>query len=59
MIGQGCSVHHPSSIITHYEAREVMCSGREQERLAKEAGFSTAVHYETGFGLMGVLVVTR
>jgi demethylmenaquinone methyltransferase/2-methoxy-6-polyprenyl-1,4-benzoquinol methylase len=30
--------------------------GSEQVRLAKAAGFRTAVHYEIGLGLMGVLV---
>jgi demethylmenaquinone methyltransferase/2-methoxy-6-polyprenyl-1,4-benzoquinol methylase len=34
-------------------------TGRQQEQLAKEAGFSKAAHYEIGFGLMGVLVATR
>ncbi len=33
--------------------------GREQERLAQEAGFSTAKHYEIAFGLMGVLVAQK
>jgi len=33
--------------------------GREQERLAREAGFKRAVHYEISFGLMGVLVATK
>ena len=30
--------------------------GREQVQMAISAGFSKAVHYEIGFGLMGVLV---
>ena len=34
-------------------------NGREQVRLAKEAGFFKAVHYEIGFNLMGVLVATK
>ena len=34
-------------------------TGREQVRLAKEAGFGKAVHYEIGFSLMGVLVATK
>eukprot|EP00884_Botryococcus_braunii_P007984 jgi/Botrbrau1/17187/Bobra.0157s0078.2 len=34
-------------------------SGREQERLAKAAGFSKAVHYEIALGLMGVLVAEK
>lgn len=34
-------------------------TGREQERLAKEAGFSHAVHYELAGGLMGTLVLRR
>lgn len=34
-------------------------TGREQVRLAKEAGFTKAVHYEIGFNLMGVLVATK
>lgn len=34
-------------------------TGREQEQLAKEAGFSKAAHYEVGFGFMGVLVAQR
>jgi ubiquinone/menaquinone biosynthesis methyltransferase len=33
--------------------------GKEQERLALEAGFSKAKHFEIGFGLMGVLVVAK
>ena len=32
--------------------------GKEQVRMAISAGFSKAVHYEIGFGLMGVLVAT-
>lgn len=32
--------------------------GREQVQMALSAGFSKAVHYEIGFGLMGVLVAT-
>jgi demethylmenaquinone methyltransferase/2-methoxy-6-polyprenyl-1,4-benzoquinol methylase len=34
-------------------------SGRQQEALARSAGFSAAAHYELGFGLMGCLVATR
>lgn len=34
-------------------------SGKEQELLAFEAGFSRAAHYEIGFGNMGVLVVQK
>lgn len=34
-------------------------TGKEQERLAKEAGFSQAVHYEFAGGFMGTLVATR
>ena len=33
--------------------------GREQERMALQAGFSRAVHYPVGFGLMGCLVATK
>jgi demethylmenaquinone methyltransferase/2-methoxy-6-polyprenyl-1,4-benzoquinol methylase len=33
--------------------------GKEQERLALEAGFSRAKHFEVGFGLMGCLVVAK
>ena len=33
--------------------------GKEQERMALEAGFSKAKHFEIGFGLMGVLVVAK
>jgi hypothetical protein len=33
--------------------------GEELERFAKEAGFSSAKHYELGGGLMGDLVATR
>lgn len=33
--------------------------GDEQERLALDAGFSKAKHYELGFGLMGCLVATK
>ena len=31
-------------------------NGREQIQMARLAGFAKAVHYEIGFGLMGVLV---
>ncbi|CAI6003460.1 unnamed protein product [Closterium sp. NIES-65] len=34
-------------------------TGRQQEQLAKDAGFSKAVHYEIGGGLMGVLVLQK
>lgn len=34
-------------------------TGRQQEQLALAAGFSSAVHYELGGGLMGCLVATR
>lgn len=34
-------------------------AGRRQEKLAREAGFAKAMHYEVGFGLMGVLVLTK
>ena len=33
--------------------------GAEQEQLALEAGFSSAVHYPVAGGLMGILVLTR
>jgi len=33
--------------------------GKEQERLAMEAGFKKARHLEIGFGLMGVLVIAK
>jgi demethylmenaquinone methyltransferase/2-methoxy-6-polyprenyl-1,4-benzoquinol methylase len=33
--------------------------GKDQERLALEAGFIKAKHFEIGFGLMGVLVVAK
>lgn len=32
--------------------------GREQVGMAKAAGFAKAVHYEVGFGLMGILVAS-
>lgn len=34
-------------------------AGREQEALARQAGFAKAIHYEIGFNLMGVLVATK
>ena len=34
-------------------------TGREQVALARAAGFNTAVHYEVGFGLMGVVVARK
>lgn len=34
-------------------------TGQEQERLACDVGFSKAVHYEIGFGMMGCLVATK
>ena len=34
-------------------------TGQEQVKLARAAGFASAVHYEIGFGLMGVLVAKR
>jgi demethylmenaquinone methyltransferase/2-methoxy-6-polyprenyl-1,4-benzoquinol methylase len=33
--------------------------GREQVRMARAAGFTKAVHYEIGFGLMGILVANK
>lgn len=33
--------------------------GKEQERLALEAGFASAKHYEISFGLMGALVARK
>ena len=33
--------------------------GRQQEALARAAGFERAVHYPIGFGLMGVLVARK
>jgi hypothetical protein len=33
--------------------------GEELEKLAREAGFCAAKHYELGGGLMGNLVATR
>ncbi|GJN27094.1 hypothetical protein PR202_gb15083 [Eleusine coracana subsp. coracana] len=41
------------------EIFRVLKPGEELEKLAKEAGFSQAKHYELGGGLMGNLVVTR
>lgn len=32
--------------------------GKEQVQMARFAGFAEAVHYEIGFGLMGVLVAS-
>ena len=37
----------------------ISCVGKEQEKLAKEAGFSLADHYELANGLMGVLVLRK
>lgn len=34
-------------------------TGAQQEELAREAGFTKAVHYGIAFGLMGVLVATK
>lgn len=34
-------------------------NGREQEALARQVGFRSAVHYEIGFGMMGCLVATK
>ena len=34
-------------------------TGREQEALALDAGFSSAEHREIAFGLMGVLVAKK
>lgn len=34
-------------------------TGKEQEILARQAGFAHAIHYEIGFGLMGCLVATK
>ncbi|GJP67149.1 hypothetical protein CLOP_g24009 [Closterium sp. NIES-67] len=34
-------------------------TGRQQEQLGRDAGFSKAVHYEIGGGLMGVLVLQK
>lgn len=35
------------------------CAGKEQERMALEAGFKEAKHYDISFGLMGILVATK
>lgn len=40
-------------------SNEDLDAGRELEKLALEAGFSNAKHYEIGGGLMGNLVATR
>lgn len=37
----------------------VHCTGREQEQLARDAGFSAAKHYEIAMGLMGCLVAQK
>lgn len=34
-------------------------TGREQEQLARQAGFQKTVHFEIAFGLMGCLVATK
>ena len=34
-------------------------TGPQQAALARSAGFAQALHYEIGFGLMGVLVATK
>ena len=34
-------------------------AGKEQEQLARQAGFAKATHYEIGFGLMGTLVASK
>ena len=34
-------------------------TGKEQEELARQAGFQKAVHFEVAFGLMGTLVATK
>jgi demethylphylloquinol methyltransferase len=38
---------------------QAFCQGPEQERLAQEAGFEHAVHYDVSFGLMGCLVLRK
>ncbi|CAI5508798.1 unnamed protein product [Closterium sp. Naga37s-1] len=50
--------HRPSADIVCM-AVCVRVTGRQQEQLAKDAGFSKAVHYEIGGGLMGVLVLQK
>ena len=34
-------------------------AGKQQEDMARAAGFTRAVHYELAFGLMGVLVLQK
>jgi demethylmenaquinone methyltransferase/2-methoxy-6-polyprenyl-1,4-benzoquinol methylase len=34
-------------------------SGKEQVKLAREAGFTTAIHYPIASGMMGILVLTK
>lgn len=34
-------------------------TGKQQEQLARQAGFTKATHYEVGFGLMGTLVASK
>lgn len=38
---------------------QLLCAGKELEKLAQGAGFSNAKHYEIAGGLMGNLVSTR
>ncbi len=42
-----------------YELLEGLHAGQQQERLALEAGFGQARHYQLAFGLMGCLVATK
>lgn len=53
-----CHRHKPC----HGPAKQLMCAcftGKQQEELARMAGFATATHYEIGFGLMGTLVASK
>lgn len=50
-----------NSLFNHLLCLLTQCTrtGKQQETMAKEAGFSEATHYEIGFGLMGVLVASK
>jgi hypothetical protein len=53
-----------STPILLYEITSSLCLflffvGEELEKLAREAGFTVAKHYELGGGIMGNLVATR
>ena len=49
----------PSYIPALHNSWRGVSAGKQQEELARMAGFAKATHYEIGFGLMGTLVASK